>query len=137
MLRGLDIVDRSCPEARNEMSGTLGQSERVAELKTPLGKDVLALVRFEGTEGLGELFEYHVDALSKQENIDFDKALGQGCTLRLDAYQRKKRTFNAILVQAQWIGKFEDLHRYRLVLRPWLWLLGHKANCRIFLDKDV
>ena len=23
------------------------------------------------------------------------------------------------------------------MLRPWLWLLGHKADCRIFLDKDV
>ena len=23
------------------------------------------------------------------------------------------------------------------MLRPWFWLLGHKADCRIFLDKDV
>ncbi len=22
-------------------------------------------------------------------------------------------------------------------MRPWFWLLGHKADCRIFLDKDV
>src|ERR1700674_247950 len=44
------------------MSGKPSQNQRVAEFKTPLGKDVLALVRFEGTEGLGELFEYHVEA---------------------------------------------------------------------------
>ena len=134
VIRGTTVVPHTL---EIPMTEKLGQTERVAELITPLGKDVLALVRFEGTEGLGELFEYHVDALSKQENIDFDKALGQGCTLKLDAYRGKTRTYHAIMVEAQWIGKFEDLHRYRLVLRPWLWLLGHKANCRIFLDKDV
>ena len=119
------------------MTDQLRQAERVAEFKTPLGKDVLALISLEGTEGLGELFEFHVDALSEKENIDFDKALGQGCTLKLDAYAGKLRTFDGILVEAQWIGKTDEYHRYRLVLRPWLWLLGHKADCRIFLDKDV
>jgi type VI secretion system secreted protein VgrG len=119
------------------MTEKLGQSPRVAELNTPLGKDELALVRFEGTEGLGELFEYHVEALSKKENIDFDKALGQGCGLKLHIYENKTRPFHGILVQAQWAGKYDELYRYKLVLRPWPWLLGHKANCRIFLDKDV
>src|SRR5215471_16667503 len=137
MLRGLDIVDRSCPEARNEMSGTLGQSERVAELKTPLGKDVLALVRFEGTEGLGELFEYHVEALSEEEDIDFDKAIGQSCTIKLGAFKEKERIYDGVLTEARWIGMRQDFFHYRLVLRPWLWLLGHKADSRIFLDKNV
>src|SRR5262245_57832221 len=49
------------------MTEKLGQTKRVAEFITPLGKDELGLVRFEGTEGLGELFDYHVDALSKKE----------------------------------------------------------------------
>jgi len=119
------------------MADQLSQSKRVAELNTPLGKDVLVLIGFEGSEGLGELFEFHVEALSKQDNIDFDKALGQGCTLKLHTYDKKIRIYNGILIQAQWIGKHEESYRYKLVLRPWLWLLGHKADCRIFLDKDV
>src|SRR6266851_4363652 len=119
------------------MSGKLGQSERVAEFKSPLGKDVLALVRFEGTEGLGELFEYHVEALSEDENIDFDKAIGHSCTIKLNAFKGKERIYDGILTEARWAGKKEDFFHYRLVLRPWLWLLGHKADCRIFLDKNV
>jgi type VI secretion system secreted protein VgrG len=119
------------------MAGQLSQSDRVAEFTTPLGKDVLVLSKFNGTEGLGELFEYHVESLSEQENIDFDKVLGQGCTLKLKAYAGKERTFNGILTEAQWVGKVEEFHHYRLVLRPWLWLMGHKADCRIFLDMDV
>lgn len=115
----------------------LSQSERVAEFKTPLGKDVLVLISIHGAEGLGELFEYNIEALSEKENIDFDKALGQGCTLKLKAYDTKQRIYNGVMVQAQSIGKTEDFYHYKLVLRPWLWLLGHKADCRIFLDKDV
>jgi type VI secretion system secreted protein VgrG len=119
------------------MAGQLSQSERVAEFKTPLGKDVLVLISIDGTEILGEPFEFNIEALSEKENIDFDKALGQGCTLKLKAYAGKERFYHGILTQAQWIGKIEEFHHYKLVLRPWFWLLGHKADCRIFLDKDV
>src|SRR3954471_19072192 len=119
------------------MAGKLSQSERVAEFKTPLGKDELALIKVDGSELLGDLFEFKIEALSEQENIDFDKALGQGCMLKLKAYDGKTRTFHGILTEAQWIGKKEDFYHYSLVLRPWFWLLGHRADCRIFLDKDV
>ena len=119
------------------MSGKLGQSERLAELKTPLGKDVLVLARFEGTEGLGELFEYHVEAVSEEENIDFDKAIGQSCTVKLKTFKEKERFYDGVLTEARWVGMKQDFFHYRLVLRPWLWLLGHKADSRIFLDKNV
>src|SRR4051794_27838747 len=112
------------------MADKLKQSDRVAEFKTPLGTDVLVLIHFEGSEGLGELFEYRIDALSEQENINFDDALGQGCTLKLKAYEGKERIYHGVLVQAQRIGKKEDYYHYRLVLRPWLWLLGHQTDCR-------
>ena len=106
------------------MAGQLSQSDRIAEFKTPLGKDALVLIKITATEGLGELFEFRVEALSDKENIDFDKALGQGCTIKLNAYEGKDRIYDGILTQAQWIGKTEDFHHYKLVLRPWLWLLG-------------
>jgi len=119
------------------MNAKPDQTQFVAELKTPLGKDALALVRFEGTEGLGELFEYHVEAVSEDDNIDFDKAIGQSCTIKLNAFKGKERIYDGVLTEARWIGKKQDLFHYRLVLRPWLWLFGHKADSRIFLDKNV
>lgn len=119
------------------MAANLSQSERVAELKTPLGKDVLVLTRVEGHEALGEMFQFTIEALSEQENIDFDKALGQVCSLKLKVYDKKDRFYSGVLTEAHWIGKVEDQFFYRLTVRPWLWLLGHRADCRIFLDKDV
>ena len=48
-----------------------------ANSSTPLGENVLVLARFDGTEGLGELFEYRIEALSTKElGIDFDGAIG-------------------------------------------------------------
>lgn len=117
--------------------GQLAQADRVGELKTPLGEDALVLIKFEGVEGLGELFEFYLDALSEQENIDFDAALGLACTLKLNTYGDKQRSYDGILTQAQWVGKTDDFFHYRLVLRPWTWLLAHRADCRIFLDQDV
>jgi type VI secretion system secreted protein VgrG len=48
------------------------QDKRVAKLETALGGDVLGLARFEIDEGLGELFEWHLEAFSEQANLDFD-----------------------------------------------------------------
>ncbi len=61
------------------MNSPLQQDPRIAKLDTPFGKDVLVLTRFKGHEGLGKLFEYRIEALSEQEDLDFDKAIGLPC----------------------------------------------------------
>ena len=117
--------------------GNLTQANRMAALKTPLGEDVLVLKSFSGSEGLGELFEFQIDAFSEQKSIDFDDALGQPCTVRLKTYQGKERFFCGVLAHARWAGVERQYFNYKLTLRPWFWLLAHRANCRIFLDKKV
>jgi len=121
----------------NGMLSRPEQDRRPAELTTPLGKDVLVLTNFVGTEGLSGLFEYNIDALSEEEDIDFNDAIGQSCTIKYKTYDGKTRFFNGVLTATRWTGTKEYLFNYHLVLRPWFWLLGRKANCRIFLDKDV
>src|SRR5262249_55306256 len=55
----------------NHMDSSLKQDTRLGQLTTPLGKDVLVLVRLDATEGLSELFEYQIEALSAKE-VDVD-----------------------------------------------------------------
>jgi type VI secretion system secreted protein VgrG len=118
------------------LNSPLRQDTRIGQLDTPLGKDVLALARFDGTEGISELLEYRIEALSEQAGINFDGAIGDHCTVTLESYGNK-RYFDGILVEAQWIGVRESFAAYRLVLRPWLWLLSRTAKCKIFEKKDV
>ena len=129
-----------CPSATelNEvLMGKLKQAGRMGQLTTPLGEDVLVLRGFSGTEGLSENFTFNVDALSEDGSIDFDRALGQSCTIKIKTYKDVQRYFTGILVQARSMGLYDQFFRYRLVLRPWTWLLDHRANCRIFLKKNV
>jgi type VI secretion system secreted protein VgrG len=115
---------------------TLSQDKRIGQLNTPLGKDVLVLTRFDGTEGLSELFEFRVEALSEQANLNFDGAIGRHCWVKFKSYG-ETRVFDGILVEAQWIGVKGDFQSYRLVFRPWLWLLSQRSDCRVFHDKTV
>ena len=114
----------------------LKQDTRIGELKTPLGKDKLVLSRFDGTEGLGELFEYRIEALSLDEDINFDNAIGQNCSVTFKSYGGE-RVFNGVLIEAQWLGMKGVYYAYRLVLRPWFWMLSRTADCRMFSDKEA
>ena len=118
------------------MNKRLTQDNRIGAFNTPLGKDELVLVRFDGTEGLSELFEFRIEALSEKPDLDFDDAIGQQCTLKFKTYGQE-REFNGILAEAQCVGGKDYEYGYRLVLRPWLWLLTRTSDCRIWLDKDA
>jgi type VI secretion system secreted protein VgrG len=114
----------------------LTQDHRVGVFTTPLGKDVLVLVRFDGREGLSELFEFRIEAFSEKPDLSFDSAIGKQCTLKIKTYGQE-REFNGILVEAQWLG-FKDHHwHYSLVLKPWFWLLTRTTDCRIFHEKKA
>ena len=114
------------------MSEELQQDRRVASLMTPLGKDKLVLSRFEGSEGLSELFEFRVECLSIEQNIDFDSILGASCTVKMTFYDGPDRYFDGIAVEAQTLGMRQDLYVYRIVLRPSVWLMTRTSNCRIW-----
>ncbi len=114
------------------------QDKRIGALQTPLGEDVLVLLRFDGDEGLGELFEYRVEALSENAHIDFTPAIGGKCCISIKTEDGSKRYFNGYLVETQWLGPHDIVyHRYRLVLRPWFWMLSHTSDCRMFLDRTI
>jgi type VI secretion system secreted protein VgrG len=114
---------------------SLAQDNRLAQLKTPLGKDVLVLTSFVATEALSELFEINVETLSEKENINFDDAIGRPCTIKQTTYDNKIRYYNGILTEARRTGSTGGLFHYSLKLQPWLWLLSRRSDCRIFLKK--
>ncbi len=119
-------------------STTLTQNNRVGVLTTPLGQDVLCLVRFDGHEGLSEVFEFHAEAISEKKSIDFNDALGRSCTVKITSFGRE-REFTGILVEAHSAGLSEqgEYFTYHITLRPWLWLLTRTSDCRVFHEKKA
>ena len=119
------------------MATTPRQDTRSGAFSSPLGKDKLLLKRFDGNEGLSELFEYRIEAYSEKPIASFDAALGANCCVSIKHYGGRTRHFNGVLVSTHWLGKQGGYAAYRLILRPWLWLLSRTTNCRIFADKSA
>ncbi|MBA4490913.1 type VI secretion system Vgr family protein [Paracoccus sp. S1E-3] len=118
------------------MNAPFKQVERLGRLTTALGADVLALLRFDGTDHLNDLFEYRVEALSTRDDLDFDALVGTHATVEIEAHS-EMRAFDGIVTSARWAGVGENGQRYDLTLRPWFWLAGKRRNQRIFHDKTV
>lgn len=119
------------------MPSSLDQSKRIGELTTPLGKDVLVLSRFDGSEGLSELFEFRIEASSTQEDLPLKDLLGQPISVKVKTIGGGQRYFTGLATEAQWLGMQDKLFSYRIIVRPWLYLLSHRVNSRIFNQLSV
>ncbi len=119
------------------MSSALGQDQRTASFSTPTGKDEFTLIKFEASEALSELFTYNIETVSKTDNADLQSIMSEKCSIKFTLKNKSERVLNGTLVDAQWLGKQDDLYIYRFTLKPWLWLLSQRADCRIFKNKTA
>jgi type VI secretion system secreted protein VgrG len=124
-------------DVEDEMADDLSQQQRVGKLTTPAGETTLTLARFDGGERLSQPFEFHVEALSTQANFDFSSLLGLNSCVSLQTVDDLTRYFNGVLVEATWTGQRGSNYTYRLILRPWFWLLSLTSDCRIFESMNV
>ncbi|RCW87060.1 type VI secretion system Vgr family protein [Paracoccus lutimaris] len=118
------------------MNAPFSQVDRLGRLTTVLGEDALVLLRFDGSDHVNALFEYRIEALAANGDIDFDALLGTHATVTIDGH-RDARHFDGIVTQIRWAGVGENGHRYDVILRPWCWLAGRRRNQRIFHDRTV
>jgi len=109
----------------------------LVEIKTPLGDDGLLFYRLRGREELGRLSEFEIDLLSAKGDIDFDKIVGQGVTIKLELPQDETRYFHGFVTRLVQRGTHGRYFAYHAMIYPWLWFLTRTANCRIFQAKTV
>ena len=113
------------------------QDSRQARLTTEIGEDDLALLRFNGTEQVNTLYEFHVEALSTRADVNFDTLIGTHMSAEVDHPDHGVQPFDGIVTQARYVGVGENGYRYDFELRPWFWLAGKRRNQRIFHEKTV
>ncbi|MCF6190294.1 MAG: type VI secretion system tip protein VgrG [Cocleimonas sp.] len=135
------------------MPKTPTQTNRELEFISPLGKDVLLLHSFKGTEQLGRLFQFDLELRSTQEDIDFEALLGKNVAIRLntspsliDAVSGAisgqgggfgERYFNGYITDFEQGENAEGFATYKATVSPWLWFLERTNDCRIFQEQDV
>ncbi|WP_445577856.1 Phage-base-V domain-containing protein [Pseudomonas sp. E141] len=113
------------------------QNNRLVQVDSPLGGDVLLLQSMDGSEELGRLFHYELDLTSEDRAIKFDQLLGKPMGLTLELYNGGKRYFHGIISSCRQLTGHGQFAGYRVSLRPWFWLLTRTSDCRIFQNKTV
>jgi type VI secretion system secreted protein VgrG len=113
------------------------QDNRRSAITTPLGKDVLLLEAFSGTEGVSELFRLEARLLADLERtIDFNGIVGKAVTIRAFT-PSGDRFFNGIVSRFSEGESDTSFTTYYAEVVPWLWMLTQTADCRIFQNKTV
>lgn len=96
----------------------------------------LRVLRFEGTEGLSQMFHFSLDLASSDQKIDFDQVVGQPALLTAKGIKGVRQVHGLVSLFEQ-TGKEGKWGLYRAEVVPAIWKLGLRANCRIFQDKTI
>ena len=109
----------------------------VMSLQTTLGAD-LQFRSLSATEEMARLFEFNVIALSDPATtIDPTQLLGTNASVTIAVGDSQKRYFHGIVARAGLESAQGRMVSWRLQLRPWLWLLTRRSDCRVFQNKSV
>jgi type VI secretion system secreted protein VgrG len=114
------------------------QENRLLSIQTPLGPDKLLLRSFTGHEGVSQLFNFQLDMLSEDSNINFDQIVGQNVTVSMKLADNKtKRYFNGILSRFSQLPNEGRFAHYQAEMVPWLWFLTRTTDCLIFQNQTI
>ncbi len=118
--------------------GKYTQSNRRIAVTTPLGKDVLLLVGFTGREGVSQPFSFQLDLVAdNDDDVPFDKLLGQKVTVEVALPSGKKRHWNGLVSRVGQGARDKWCTRYWAEIVPQLWFLTKKVQSRIFQHMAV
>jgi type VI secretion system secreted protein VgrG len=107
------------------------------KIDTPLGKDVLLLRGFKGTESISRLFRFELDLLSENSSISFPDIVGKNVTISLKQPDESYRYLNGVISRFAQHATEEQFTAYSAEMVPWLWFLTRNVDCRIFLNKSI
>src|ERR671930_1850005 len=108
------------------------QTNRRIAISTPLGKDVLLLRGFNGTEAISQLFRFDLQLVSENGSIKFQDIVGKSVTIRILDAKGEERHWNGFISRFSQGAQDRRLTAYRAQMVPWLWFLTRTADCRIF-----
>ena len=115
----------------------IAQEHRRIAITTPLGKDVLLLRGFTGSEAISQLYHFDLDLLSENDSIQFADVVGKSVTLRIYDANAGQRYWNGFISRFSQGAQDRRLTAYRAQMVPWLWFLTRTADCRIFQNQKV
>ncbi len=98
--------------------------------------DEFLVIRYRGTEGLCQLYQFEIDLAAQAEGILLDAIVGQPAVLSINT-ATGERWFHGIVGRMELTGETVGQTYFRVELVPAVWLLTHRYHSRIFQGKTV
>ncbi|MEQ1826388.1 MAG: type VI secretion system tip protein TssI/VgrG [Pirellula sp.] len=106
------------------------------ELHGPLGSEAI-FRRLRGTDQLGRPFFYEVEVLSPMNDLSPYNMIGKPLSIEVKSRDGSSRFFHGIITKFLNVGAAGGLQLYELQLRPWIWLLSHSLDSRIYQELTI
>lgn len=121
------------------------QASRVLKVKSPLGEDQLLPERMVIQEGVSHLFEIQLSVRAKKEAVKPEELIGRLVDVSVEVSQGDgeagsgvRRPFNGLVTELHEGPPItRGLRSYAMTIRPQMWLLSRRSDCRIWTDKTV
>lgn len=118
------------------------QATRNLRVVSPLGTDQLLPERVTIDEGISSLFDIRLFVRAKREVVKPEELIGRLVDVSIEVQQGEdggdgvRRPFNGLVTALQEGPPItRGLRSYSLVLKPQMWLLSQRSDCRIWMDK--
>lgn len=96
----------------------------------------LRIAAFSGEEHVSQLFQFGLELVSEDPEIDFTSVVNQEAVITIEG-QDETRYIHGIVQSFEQGDQGHRFTHYTAVLVPKLWWLGNRRDCRIFQDKNV
>lgn len=114
------------------------QHRRLIKLKTPHSNaEELLLESFTGNEGLSTLSNVELSLISQNAFIELKSFIGQPAHLQVELPAGEPRYIHGYFSSFSLLRSDGGLAHYCATLKPWLWMLTHRQDCRIFQEQTI
>lgn len=118
-------------------TGDWSQQDKLIQLETPLGPDVLIVTNITGHEQMSRLFSFELDLVAQDSSIDPTQIIGKQVSAKLTLVDGQQREINGRISRFVKLPSGGDYFSYRAEIVPTLWFLSHTTDCRIFQDLSI
>lgn len=101
-----------------------------------LPEDTFGVVRFKGSEGLSLCYQFEIDLVSREAELDLTAVLKHPATFTI-LREDGDIPFHGILAQFEQLHEIDTFIFYRAVLVPKLWWLSLTHHNQVLLNKKV
>ncbi len=102
-----------------------------------LEEDKVSVLAFEGEEEISNLFEYRIDLVSKDPELDSAKILNKAATFIMNRGDEDPVKIHGIISDFEQFGKTSDYVFYKAVLVPQAWRLNLFFRNEVYQNMDI